>query len=459
MIDAMSLSSLAKVLPGTLSGSACVFDHLVTDSRTAEKGAVYLALKGETFDGHQFIAAAVNNGCVGVIGEQAPEDVKLLASGKASYSYLQVNDTKQALASIALLNRKKFKGKLIALTGSAGKTSTKNMLSSILAEHGATAATQGNFNNEIGVPLTLLDIKAEHQFSVVEMGARKQGDIAYLSHIALPDVALVLNAGSAHIEIFGDYETIVATKGEIYDSLNAKGIGVLNFDDPAYLTWLERLGGRQKLSFSMESENADVFATDIDCKADGSFFSLNYCGERVAVSVPVPGLHQIQNALAAAASAIAVACPLEAIAKGLAKVASSEGRMNFTDFAGIKMLDDSYNANPVSMKAALDVLAMQPGYRIAVLGEMAELGPYANEAHIDLANYAAETGIEQVCLIGPYAGVMSEVIGEHARVFTSKDILVAHVVDDSHEDKIVMIKGSRSAAMDEVVNLIKSRVH
>ncbi|WP_156498239.1 UDP-N-acetylmuramoyl-tripeptide--D-alanyl-D-alanine ligase, partial [Oleiphilus sp. HI0043] len=446
-----------------LLGDDTGFTCLSIDSRTVNEGDVYLALKGERFDGHEFIVDALRKGCAGVIGEQDLASVSQYIEDEGmtakQISYLQVNDTDKALASIASLNRQRFCGKLVGLTGSAGKTSTKNMLKAVLSEYGKTAATKGNFNNEVGVPLTLLDINAEHQFSVVEMGARAKGDIAYLSNMARPDVAMVLNAGSAHIEVFGDYEAIVEGKGEIYDSLSADGVGIINFDDPAYMTWLERLGGRQSLSFSQESENADVFASDVECEAEGSCFTLNYHEESVRVGLPVPGLHQIQNALAAATAAIAVGCDLEGVAKGLAKVESTEGRMNTAFINDITLLDDSYNANPASMKAALNVLSMQAGYRIAVLGEMAELGAHAHDAHIDVATYALELGIEEFCLIGQYAKQMSESIGENALVFEDKALLAEHLVKDQHKNKIVMIKGSRSAAMDEVVNLIKRRVH
>jgi UDP-N-acetylmuramoyl-tripeptide--D-alanyl-D-alanine ligase len=454
MIDLLSFSSLENELSATLYGVDVSFNQLSTDTRSVSEGDVYLALKGDKFDGHDFIESAVAQGCAGVVGERDFADLTCNVA-----SYLKVDNTEEALASLAKINRKKFKGKLIGLTGSAGKTSTKNMLSTILSEFGETLATKGNFNNEIGVPLTLLNISAAHDYSVVEMGARNKGDIAYLSDIALPDIAMVLNAGSAHIEIFGSYEAIVETKGEIYDSLSADGIGVLNFDDPAFETWRERLGDRQGLSFSSESENADVFATDIKCKSDGSSFTLNYGEESLHVDLPMPGLHQVQNALAAATSAIAAGCDLPGIVKGLEKVASSEGRMTVSKLGGMSVLDDTYNANPVSMKAALNVLAMQEGYRIAVLGEMAELGPYASDAHMDVALHLAETGIEEVCLIGPFAQLMSEYIGERATVFDCKRSLAEHLLNSQKENKVIMIKGSRSAAMDEIVSLIKRRVH
>lgn len=454
MINAMCFSSLEQKLSGTLHGDDVSFENLSIDSRRVSEGDVYLALKGENFDGHDFIDSALEKGCTGVVVEHYAAN-----TGGADISYLTVNDTKQALADIASLNRDEFCGKLVGLTGSAGKTSTKNMLASIFSQFGETTATKGNFNNEIGVPLTLLDIEKQHQYAVVEMGARKHGDITYLSNMAKPDVAMVLNAGSAHIEIFGSYEAIVETKGEIYDSLAANGIGVINFDDPAYLTWLKRLGDRRSLSFSSESENSDVYATQINCGSEGSTFTLHYLQESHHVMLPVPGLHQIQNALAAATCAIAVGCSLPGIAQGLQKVASSEGRMDMTKCGDITILDDSYNANPVSMKAALDVLAMQAGYRVAVLGEMAELGAYASDAHLDVAEYVGNSEIEEVCLIGPFAQMMKDCIGRRASVFETKALLAAHLVAEGPAEKVVMIKGSRSTALDEIVDLIKGRAH
>lgn len=453
MINDISLSRLANLIPGVLKGKDHSCRSISIDTRSLSKGDVYLAIKGEHFDGHAFVEDAVQKGCGGLIVEQCADEVN------PSVSTLIVDDTVEALNALALWNRQQFKGGLVGLTGSSGKTSTKNMLAAILSEKASTSATKGNFNNEIGVPLTLLDIAKEDQFAVVEMGARKPGDIAYLSEIARPDIAVVLNAGQAHIEIFGSYDAIVSTKGEIYDGLGADGIGLINLDDPAHPVWMNKLRGKQVLSFSSQNAQADVYASALKCDAQGSCFNLSYEGASVKVSLPMPGLHHVQNSLAAAAAAIALGLSLEEIAHGLAAVKSSQGRMDRIELAGLSLLDDSYNANPASVKAALNVLAMQDGYRIAVLGEMAELGREAEALHVDVAAHARDCNIERVLLLGPYAPQMAECIGGRSEVFQTKDALVESIFANEHQDKIILVKGSRSAAMDEVVTMLKRRAH
>jgi UDP-N-acetylmuramoyl-tripeptide--D-alanyl-D-alanine ligase len=453
MINDIGFSHLANLTHGYLKGEDSYFSSISIDTRSLKPGDVYLAIKGEHFDGHAFVDSAIETGCKGLIVEQGAVEAS------PAVPTLFVKDTVEALNTLALWNRQQFKGGLVGLTGSSGKTSTKNILSAILSEKASTSATKGNFNNEIGVPLTLLEIAKEDHFAVVEMGARKPGDIAYLSDIVRPDVALVLNAGQAHIEIFGSYESIVATKGEIYDALSADGVGVINLDDPAHLVWLEKLSGKRVLSFSSKGSQADVYASALNCDAQGSRFDLNYKGEKIKVFLPMPGLHHVQNGLAASAAAIALGLSLEEIAHGLEKVTSSEGRMDRIELAGLSLLDDSYNANPASVKAALDVLAMQPGYRIAVLGEMAELGQHAEALHLGVAAHVRDSGIENVLLLGPYAQQMAESIGARAQFFVSKDALVESIFSNEHQDKIILVKGSRSAAMDEVVTMLKRRAH
>lgn len=461
MIEPMSLSQLAAATGGQVIGEDIDFSSVAIDTRTLNQGDLYIALKGERFDGHQFLDKALEKGCSSFVVD---------AESKFSESVLQktphviVNNTLKALGQCAQINRQNFKGKVVGLTGSTGKTSTKNMLECILSEKGSTYATHGNFNNEVGVPLTLLSINGSHEYAVIEMGARKKGDIEYLANFVQPDIAILLNAGTAHIDIFGSQNNIVEGKGEIFTSLKAKGLAVVNADDPAKNVWLESLQDREVLTFSLASSGADVFATDIQVDHVCSRFVLNYQGQSKEVLLPVPGLHNIANGLAAAAAAIHLGLSLSTIAQGFTKLSASHGRlMEVPCSESLVIIDDSYNANPSSMRAAIDVLSIKQGVKIAILGEMAELGDFSKKLHIELAKYVSQSKLDKVYLIGPFAAEMLEQIGTRATVCKSKQAIFdslskneALFENDSHELVMtnVLIKGSRSTAMDELVDMI-----
>ncbi len=461
MIEPISLSQLAAVSKGQVKGSDIKFSSVAIDTRTLNKGDLYIAIKGENFDGHQFIRNAVEKGCSAFVvhSETDPGDHEL-----DQIPYVTVKNTLKALGDCSRINRENFQGKVIGLTGSTGKTSTKNMLECILSEEGQTCATQGNFNNEIGVPLTLLSINENHKFAVVEMGARNRGDIEYLTDFVQPDVAILLNAGTAHIDIFGSQENIVLTKGEIFSSLKSDGLAVVNIDDPAHQIWLDSLVGKELITFSMSNEKASLYAKDIDTDAHSTNYKLFYKGCWQHISLPVPGLHNVANSLAASAAAIHLGFSLEAIARGLAKLTTSSGRlMTIPCSEKLLVIDDSYNANPNSMRAAIDVLSLTPGFKIAVLGEMAELGDFSKKLHLELAKYVAESTVDKVYLIGPFSSEMARIIGGRAEVAHTKlEVLESlEIKDDIFETDLnrcvatsVLIKGSRSTRMDELVELI-----
>jgi len=460
MIDSIALSELAGKAHGVLRGESVDFSKVSIDTRTLKEGDLFIAIKGESFDGHQFISKALQSGCCAVVLNSAIAANNSDAFGQNSTeSVLIVEDTQAALAGVAELNRDAFQGPVIGLTGSSGKTSTKNMLSAILSESGETCATQGNFNNEIGVPLTLLNIEKKHDYAVVEMGARAPGDIRYLADFVKPDVAILLNAGFAHIDIFGSYDQIVATKGEIFDCLEDTGVGIINLDDPAFDVWISSLEGKKVISFSVVSSNADVYASDINCGREYSEYQLHYQGEVEVITLPVPGEHNISNSLAAAAAALSVGINLHQIGKGLSKLESVSGRLKMIRISpNLALIDDSYNANPASMKASLDVLCLQNGHKVAVLGEMAELGDYSRSQHLELAEYAKNTSVDSFYLIGPHAEEMASHIGNRAICAESKQGILDSLIESGSAEEIVLIKGSRSARMDELVDMIQRRV-
>lgn len=466
MIDSISLAELATIEKGILSGGDTSFDSLSIDSRTLEAGDLFVAIRGEAFDGHDYIPQAEKAGCCAIVTE---------AKIKSDKPHLQLKNTTHSLGSIAGLNRAAFKGTVFGLTGSSGKTTTKNMLAAILNLQAPTCATAGNFNNEIGVPLTLLKLEDQHQFAVIEMGARTQGDIAYLGQIVRPDVAILLNAGIAHIDIFGSYKNIVSTKGEIFSVLGEQGVGVINADDPAASMWAELLGRRKIYSFSLKQPekqpefdgNAElsslfenrVWAENIDCQAALSRYVLCFEGQRQEVLLPTPGIHNVANSLAAAAAATAVGISLKDIARGLALLENNAGRLESIKLSeGVSIINDAYNANPDSMKAALNVLSLSEGYKAAVLGEMGELGDLSESLHLDVAEYGAASNIDKFYLIGPHADKMQQCIGERAQTFNSKDLLAEQLGNELVRGETILVKGSRFTAMDDVVEMMKRRV-
>jgi UDP-N-acetylmuramoyl-tripeptide--D-alanyl-D-alanine ligase len=461
MIHSISLSQLATASKGQLTGKNTDFSSVAIDTRTLNKGDLYIALKGENFDGHQFIRKAVENGCSGLVINTHSD---VLDPDLTQVPHIEVESTLRALGDCARLNREAFQGKVVGLTGSSGKTSTKNMLECILTEKAPTYATHGNFNNEIGVPLTLLSLDSSHQYAVVEMGARKKGDINYLVEFVQPDVAVLLNAGTAHIDIFGSQDNIIHTKGEIFTSLKEGGLAVVNADDPAKQVWLDSLTNRDVLTFSLASKDADLFAINIETNDLSSSYTLNYDGQVHQIYLPVPGIHNIANSLAASAAAIHLGFSLSSIANGLAKLSASSGRlMTIPCSEKLRVIDDSYNANPSSMRAAIDVLSLKQGFKIAVLGEMAELGDFSKKLHLELAQYVSKSDVDKVYLIGPFAADMAGVIGEKASMALTKNEVFNSLIENERIFELdssalvttsVLIKGSRSTAMDELVNMI-----
>lgn len=444
----LTLAEVANHTGGELFGDT-TFSHVSTDSRTIRQGDLYVALSGENFDGNTFIGNAANAGaCGAVINSSIDVDIPAI----------KVEDTRLALGLIARTNRRNFTGPVIGLTGSAGKTSTKEMVASILGVKGKVLATHGNLNNEIGVPLTLLEINDSYQYAVVEMGASREGDIAYLTQFSEPTISVLTNAMPAHIESFGDIETIAKTKGEIFECLGSDDVAVINYDDKFFPQWKTQAGGATVVTFSTRDTEADYFSSDYQMLEDGSSqFMLNTANGSELIHLPLLGEHNVANALAAAAATIAAGADLSQVKQGIEICKPVKGRLKTWRSNDKTIIDDSYNASPGAVKAAIDVLAEFSNKRCLVLGTMGELGEDALSFHQQIADYARQKGIEQLVAVGEYALAMIDVFGDGGVAYDQLDqLLVEHetVITAS----VVLVKGSRSAGMEKLVDVILDRL-
>ncbi len=445
----MTLSALNSVLKGRLSGPDASFLRVSTDTRTLCAGDLYVALVGESFDGNKFIAQAfAKRACGAVVNELIAGD----------WPQLSVADTTVALGEIARWNRLESHARVIAVTGSQGKTTVKEMIGCILGVNHSVLVTKANFNNHVGVPLTLLELNSTHQRAVIELGASGPGEIAYTVEMVMPHVAVLTNAAATHLEGFGDLQGVVRTKGEIIDGLSAAGIAVLNADDANIQSWIDRAAGRRVYTFGMNSATADYFATQIrGAGGTGSIFTLNTPAGSISISLALLGLHNVVNAVAAAAACTAVGCTLEEIKTGLERVKSVPGRMQM--LAGVRgaiLIDDSYNASPSSFHAAIDALAAHIGHRILVVGDMAELGSQCESAHAEVGRYAGTNGIDTLWSVGQFSALASAAFGNNGTHFDSQRALIEQARTVFGPDVIALVKGSRSAEMDKVVEQLKS---
>lgn len=452
LIGSMSLSALATELAGELSGSDVEFSSLSTDTRTLDPGSVYLALQGERFDGNEFVEQARMNGASGAIVSGPVETALPL---------LRVADTHEALGKIAGLNRARSTARVIALTGSQGKTTVKEILGAILSGQGQTLVTEANLNNTIGVPLTLLQLEARHEFAVIEMGANQAGEIDFSVNVAQPDIALITNASAAHIEGFGSVQGIVVAKGEIIDGLKPAGTLLLNADDANCPTWESRAKAKRTVLFSQQNigQRAQYFARDISTDEQGCMhFTLVTPQGESSASMALLGKHNITNAVAAAAAAMEAGATLEKVVQGLSAVAPVKGRLYpRSGIAGSKVIDDSYNASPASFYAAIDVLMSQAAPRYLIAGDMKELGEESPEAHRAVGEYARAAGVEKLLAIGEQARLMVEAFGAGAQHFAGKTDLIAACKALASSQATFLIKGSRGATMDTVVDAMSGR--
>ncbi|MEQ4532044.1 MAG: UDP-N-acetylmuramoyl-tripeptide--D-alanyl-D-alanine ligase [Mixta sp.] len=448
---ALSLQTLAQITDGVLTGGNVTITEVTTDTRKVTAGCLFIALKGERFDAHDFAADAVANGAAA-----------LLVSKRLQIEVPQVvvSDTRIALGMLAAWVRQQVKTRVVALTGSSGKTSVKEMTAAILRQCGETLYTAGNLNNDIGVPLTLLRLNETHQYAVIELGANHQGEIAWTTGLTRPESALVNNLAAAHLEGFGSLEGVAKAKGEIFLGLPENGTAIINLDSNDLPRWQAQLTQQRVWRFSVtEGVEADFYARDVMVKPQGTAFTLHTPQGDVAVMLPLPGRHNIANALAASALALSVGAPLEAIAQGLAALKAVPGRLFPVALGPQKLLlDDSYNANVGSMTAAAQVLADMPGYRVMVTGDMAELGAEAVACHRQVGEAAQRAGIDKVLSVGSLSQHISDAsgVGEH---FSDKAALSARLLSllSEHQVITVLVKGSRSAAMEQVVQTLQEK--
>lgn len=455
MIGVLSFQALQQRFGGHLPLGNLDFSLLETDSRVPLEGKVFLALKGEHFDGHRFCQQALDQGAVGLVVSDYQPGIAL--------PQWCVSDTRIALGQIAAFNRERFTGPVIGITGNSGKTTVKEMLGTILSEiYGAEAVliTAGNFNNDIGVPLTLLRLSAAHQFAVIELGANHVGEIAYCAQLAQPDVGVVLNVTGAHLGEFGSLERIATAKGELIEALASDGHAVINQDDYFAGYWESLVGERLLTRYGLQDmTGSDLWAANLQAGPGGYHFDLCTSDEQQSVQLQVPAKHNVANALAAAAAAQSLAVPLVDIASGLSRFAGVNGRLQIvTGHKQSRIINDSYNANPGSVRAAIDTLMDFSGNRILVLGDIAELGDGAESAHRDLGDYAREQGVNMLLTTGPYSALASERFGKDARHFADKQALAEALQALLTPETTVLIKGSRSAGMETVVNRISEQV-
>jgi UDP-N-acetylmuramoyl-tripeptide--D-alanyl-D-alanine ligase len=457
MIAPLTLSQVADYcrtsLNAKLMGNDATFSQVNTDTRTLATGELFIALRGERFDAHDFLAQAAEKNVCGMVVEKYDANIKI--------PQLVVSDTTLALGQIAALNRAAFDKPLLAITGSSGKTTVKAMLADILGECGNVHATKGNFNNHIGVPITLLQLNASHEFAVIEMGASAIGEIAYLCSLAKPQVSMVNNVMPAHIAGFGSIEGVAQAKGEIYEGLSEHGIAVINVDDKFASQCLANIHSKL-MTVSLNNIEADCYAKNIKFAADSVDFTLVIRSAEIGVYINASGEHSVRNSLMAAAMASSVGASLQNIQQGLKNFAPVGGRMSrHTGINGAVIIDDSYNANPGSVRAAIDVIAAHTGQRILVLGDMAELGENAAGLHAELGHYAQQKKLDKFLTLGVLSRYASDAfwqqeIAEQSeqKHFTDREQLIAYLKTIATPTTTILIKGSRSAKMDLVVSAL-----
>lgn len=442
----MTLKEIQKVTNAKLigtepkMGSECVVRGINTDSRTIKPGELFVALKGDNYDAHDFVTHAHDRGAAAYLLDHEMGQVK---------PALIVDDTRTSFGQIAKAWRNKYNYPVIAVTGSNGKTTVKEMLHSILSTQGNVLATKGNFNNDIGVPITLLRMSSMHDGAVIEMGANHMKEISYLTDLVSPDVAIITNAAAAHLEGFGSLDGVAKAKGEIFEGLSENGVAIINFDDPYYAYWKELAGNKKIISFGAD-HNADVsFEMDkanilsIKIKNNGDF----------ELKLPLLGRHNIINALAAIAAAIALKIDPKFIKQGLESMQPVPGRLVKKHGANNSIvIDDTYNANPASLMAAIEAMSCFSGTYHVVLGDMGELGKDSIELHKKAAQSLKQGKVKYLYTIGENSRYTSDEFGEGAAHFSSQSELVSQLVKNIQQNDIVLVKGSRSMQMNKVVD-------
>ncbi|MFQ5469776.1 MAG: UDP-N-acetylmuramoyl-tripeptide--D-alanyl-D-alanine ligase [Gammaproteobacteria bacterium] len=450
--DMMSLSEAANLLSAELVGENAVFNSVSIDTRTLKKGDLFVALSGPNFDGHDFVAQARNKGAIGLLVSQRVD---------STLPQIIVDDTRTAFGQLASAWRDKFDLRVIAVTGSNGKTTVKEMIASILRNQGVVLATAGNLNNDIGVPLTLFRLDSSHQFAVIEMGANNPDEIDYLSRLVRPDVSLITNAAAAHLEGFGDISGVARAKGEIFNGLNRDGCAVLNADDPRVGMWNVMTKNFRQLTFGIRNTaNVMAIAPRVNAKY-GCSFDLRATDGDVEINLKLPGRHNVMNAVAAAAAALTLGVSLRVIKAGLEQMEAVDGRLQVLQSVdGIQIINDTYNSNPGSMRAALEVLATcgECNEKVLVLGDMGELGNASRSLHEQIGRQAKAVGINYLYAVGDLAYTTAGIFGAGAYHFSSQDELIIalcrKILERGDQGLTLLVKGSRNMRMERVVTTL-----
>ncbi|BCE00626.1 UDP-N-acetylmuramoyl-tripeptide--D-alanyl-D-alanine ligase [Marinicellulosiphila megalodicopiae] len=425
-----------------------LISHITIDSRACIEGSLFIAINGENNDGHNYVKSAVENGAKIIIVEKNIElqDKNIVC--------IKVKNTIHVMAEIAKLVLRHFAGKIISLTGSCGKTTTKQMLASICAQQFNTQSTKGNFNNFIGVPLTVFDVEQQHDILIAELGANAKKEIQYLNSIVNPNVAILLNASAAHLDGFEDLESVIKTKGEIITSSDQDAIIVLNKDDPSFSQWLNSAGEKQVVTFSSVDSTADVFIKQANYLSDRSEFTVSVFDRDLICVLKAPGKHNVQNALAAISAASSVGVSDINIIKGIHLFENCKGRLQSIQIENVSIWDDTYNANPASIKSAVDVLELQNGLNILVLGDMAEMDSHIEQYSQELKKYISNK-VDFLFTVGNQSKLISSDL-ESAKHFIKQQELVEYIIQliklNSASQINIMVKGSRSAKMENVVS-------
>ena len=449
----MSLEKIAQACGGVYHGSEemkqSIVESITTDSRQAAKGCLFVAIPGERVDGHDFIPSVFEKGALAVLSEKELEN--------PAGPYIQVASSLEAVKGIAEYYRQQLDIKVVGITGSVGKTSTKEVIASVLAQKYNVLKTLGNFNNELGLPLTVFRLRDEHQIAVLEMGINTFGEMHRLSEVAKPDICVMTNIGQCHLENLIDRDGILRAKSEIFDFMNPKGTVVVNGDDDKLAT-IHEVYGKAPVTFGMNKQNA-IWADHIENRGLlGSCADIHMGDDVVHAIIPLPGEHMIYNAMAAAAVALQFGMSKEEIAAGISHVEAVAGRSHLVEAGDKVIIDDCYNANPVSMKAAIDLLATAPGRKVAILGDMFELGENEKAMHGEVGEYAAEKGIDLILCVGELSEAMyQEAVGSggNAKYYETREALEAVLNEILQQGDTVLVKASHSMAFENLVKCIQ----
>ncbi|CAN5376335.1 UDP-N-acetylmuramoyl-tripeptide--D-alanyl-D-alanine ligase [soil metagenome] len=451
----LTLSELSFALDAIHEGIDVKFMGISTDTRTLAAGDLFVALQGPNFDANDYVEQAAAKGAVAALVSK---------SLQASIPTLQVADTRVALGQLAALQRQLWdseaKKPLIAITGSCGKTTTKSMLAAIMQQLGRVLASKGTLNNDIGMPLTLVQLSETHDSAVIEMGANHKGEISYLTSLAQPTIAVLTNVAPVHLEGFGSLDVIARTKAEIFLGLGPTGIAIINADDPYATQWREDLQDKKVLSYAVLND-ADVRGSNITVNTVGeASFQLNIDAKQIQINLPLLGTHNVMNALAAATASYVAGASLQDIKAGLENLEPVTQRLvRRRGLQKIEIIDDSYNANPLAFRAALEVLALSTGEKVLVMGQMNEMGDLSEQYHADVGHEAKKYGIQRLFGYGPLTQSAVKAFGANAEYFTDQEQLIKELKKLLHPDMTILIKGSRGMRMENIVAALSEGVN